>query len=448
MTERSLPLTVEHPTAPTIDWAVGMGYRQLKAATILGSLWLGVAALHLISWGYLVAWAIASIFCFRALRLVTTKIAPPPVFIPPQTYPFISLAIAAKNEAAVITNLVESLCNLDYPADRYEVWAIDDSSTDRTPEILDNLAKKYPQLQVLHRTEGNTGGKSGALNQVLSLMQGDIIGVFDADAQVTPDLLYQVLAHFQTETTGAIQLRKAIVNSETNFLTRGQRAEMALDAYLQQQRTNSGGIGELRGNGQFVRRTALADCNGWNEETITDDLDLTIRLYLTGWEIELMPYPPVGEEGVTTFKALWNQRNRWAEGGFQRYLDYWEAIASNRMGTKKTLDLLSFLSIQYLLPPAGIPDFLLSFWLKHPPLLLPMTASLGVALPLWATWVGLRRSYQQANRTVSIATLFAQTAIGSLFILHWLIIMPLAIARMAIFPKRLKWVKTLRQADL
>jgi 1,2-diacylglycerol 3-beta-glucosyltransferase len=70
--------------------------------------------------------------------------------------------------------------------------------------------------------------------------------------------------------------------------------------------------------------------------------------------------------------------------------------------------------------------------------------------------VGLRRSYQQAEdragareqRAVSVGTLIAHTAIGSLFILHWLVVMPLAIARMAILPKRLKWVKTLRQADL
>jgi 1,2-diacylglycerol 3-beta-glucosyltransferase len=448
MTDRSLPLTVESPALTKIDWAAGMGYRRLKAATILGCLWVGVAGLHLVSWGSIVAWTITGIFCLRAIKLVTTKVASPPVFIPPQTYPFISLAIAAKNEAAVITSLVASLCSLDYPVDRYEVWAIDDNSTDRTPEILDTLAQKYPQLQVLHRTEQDTGGKSAALNQVLALMQGEFIGVFDADAQVTPNFLYQVLAYFQTATVGAIQLRKAISNSETNFLTRGQRAEMALDAYLQQQRTGSGGIGELRGNGQFVRRTALTSCDGWNEETITDDLDLTIRLYLTGWEIELMPYPPVGEEGVTTFKALWHQRNRWAEGGFQRYLDYWRSIVSNQIGTTKTLDLLSFLSIQYLLPPAGIPDFLMSIWLKHPPLLLPMTASLGIALPLWAIWIGLKRSYQQADLPVSFAKLVTQTAIGLVFILHWLVVMPLAIARMAIFPKQLKWVKTLRQADL
>jgi 1,2-diacylglycerol 3-beta-glucosyltransferase len=447
MTDRSLNLTVETPPVATIDWSAGMGYRQLKAATIVGGLWLGVIALHLVSWGYILVWVITGIFCLRALRLVATKVVSPPVFVPPQIYPFISLAVSAKNEAAVIANLIENLCSLDYPADRYEVWAIDDNSSDTTGEILDRLALQYPQLQVLHRTGAATGGKSGALNQVLTMMQGDIIGVFDADAQVTTNVLPQVLAYFQTETVGAIQLRKAIANSSTNFLTRGQRAEMALDAYLQQQRTSGGGIGELRGNGQFVRRTAIASCDGWNEETITDDLDLTIRLHLTGWQIELMPYPPVQEEGVTTLKALWNQRNRWAEGGFQRYIDYWDAISSNRMGTKKTLDLISFLLIQYLLPPAGIPDFLMAFWLRHPPLLLPMTASLGVALPLWATWVGLRRSYQQAGEPVNITTLLTQTAIGSLFILHWLVVMPLAIARMAVRPKQLKWVKTPRVGD-
>jgi 1,2-diacylglycerol 3-beta-glucosyltransferase len=448
MTDRSLQLTVEDSTLPTIDWSAGMGYRQLKAALVLGSVWVSVIALHLITWGYLLAWAATGIFCFRALRLVSARVTPPPVFVPPPTYPFISLAIAAKNEATVIADLVHSLCTLEYPADRYEVWAIDDNSTDSTPEILDRLAATYPQLHVLHRTGATTGGKSGALNEVLTLMQGEIIGVFDADARVTPDFLQQVLAYFQTETVGAIQLRKAIANSSTNFLTRGQRAEMALDAYLQQQRIADGGIGELRGNGQFVRRKALESCDGWNEETITDDLDLTIRLHLTGWQIELMPYPPVGEEGVTTVKALWNQRNRWAEGGFQRYIDYWGAISSNRMGTKKTFDLISFMLIQYLLPPAGIPDFLMALWLRHPPLLLPMTASMGVALPLWATWVGLRRSYRQANQPTNFATLLTQTAIGSLFVLHWLVIMPFAIARMAIFPKRLKWVKTPRQADL
>ncbi len=446
MTDRSYQSTVEN-SLPRIDWAAGMGYRQLKVAMVMGGLYLGVIGLHLVSWGYLFIWGVTGIFCVRALLLVSTRVVTPPVFIPPEVYPFISLAVSAKNEAAVIAGSITNLCSLNYPIDRYEVWAIDDNSSDRTGEILDNLALKYPNLKVIHRDETGTGGKSGALNQILPEMQGDLIGVFDADAGVTTDVLQTVLAYFQTETVGAIQLRKAIANSDTNFLTRGQRAEMALDAYLQQQRTGSGGIGELRGNGQFVRRTALNDCDGWNEETITDDLDLTIRLHLTGWTVELMPYPPVQEEGVTTFQALWNQRNRWAEGGFQRYFDYWGAISSNRMGTTKTLDLLSFVAIQYLLPPAGIPDFLMALWLGHPPLLLPMTASLGIALPLWAIWIGLQRSYHQAGESITATKLIAQTATGSAFILHWLVVMPFAIARMSLFPKQLKWVKTPRAAD-
>ena len=65
----------------------------------------------------------------------------------------------------------------------------------------------------------------------------------------------------------------------------------------------------------------------------------------------------------------------------------------------------------------------------------------------WASWVGLRRSYRQADRAVKPAIVFRQMAIGGAFVLHWLLVMPFAIGRMAVFPKRLKWVKTLRQDD-
>ena len=92
----------------------------------------------------------------------------------------------------------------------------------------------------------------------------------------------------------------------TNFWTQGQASEMMLDAYFQQQqRIAIGGIGELRGNGQFVRRTALADCKGWNEQTITDDLDLTLKLHINDWDIDLLAYPAVQEEGVTSRQRIY-----------------------------------------------------------------------------------------------------------------------------------------------
>ncbi len=224
------------------------------------------------------------------------------------------------------------------------------------------------------------------------------------------------------------------------FWTRGQMAEMALDTWFQQQRTAIGGLGELRGNGQFVRREALNDCGGWNEETITDDLDLTIRLNLTGWDIECMFYPPVLEEGVTNVVALWHQRNRWAEGGYQRYLDYWDLILKGRMRAGKTVDLLIFMLIMYIIPTAAVPDLLMSLIRHRPPILAPITG-LSVTMSFIGMFSGLRRT-RQDQKNSNYLMLLLQTIRGSVYMLHWLVVMSSTTARVSLRPKRLKWVKT------
>ncbi len=379
------------------------------------------------------------------------------------TSPLISVVVAAKNEEAVIGRLVKTLCSLDYPSCRYEVWIIDDDSTDKTPVLLDQLAERYEQLRVFHRPTGAGGGKSGALNQVLPLTKGDIIAVFDADAQVSPDLFRRVLPLFERERVGAVQVRKAISNVSNNFWIRGQIAEMALDSFLQQQRIAIGGIGELRGNGQFIRRSALEDCGGWNEETITDDLDLSFRLHLKQWDIDFMMVPAVEEEGVTRAISLWHQRNRWAEGGYQRYLDYWQPILRNRMGTRKTADLIMFWIIQYMLPTAMLPDLLMAF-IRNRPLLLTPLSELTVPLFILGIMAGVsqireRRSIAPAvsgghpkaaakslpSRLIPLMGLPFQAIYGSLYMFHWLPIVSSMTARVSVRPKRLKWVKTVHQ---
>jgi 1,2-diacylglycerol 3-beta-glucosyltransferase len=339
---------------------------------------------------------------------------------------------------------------LEYGNGQYEVWIIDDNSTDNTPQLLAELKQEYQQLNVFRRSPQASGGKSGALNQVLPLIKGDIIAVFDADAQVTPDMLLQVVPLFQKEQVGAVQMRKAIANAPENFWTKGQMAEMLLDIWFQQQRTAIGGIGELRGNGQFVRRQALASCGGWNEETITDDLDLTIRLHLDKWDIECVFHPPVEEEGVTNATALWHQRNRWAEGGYQRYLDYWDLILKNRMGTKKTWDLLIFMVTMYILPTAAIPDILMAIARHRPPMLSSVTG-LSLGMSVIGMFAGLKQAYKATPRLSeqlkpsTHLVLLLQTLRGSLYMLHWLVVMSSTTARMSFRPKRLKWVKTVHK---
>lgn len=424
--------------------------RRRKAAMALALIWTGTVALHLFSWGIWLIWGFTALMGVHTVRVLLARSLPVPQPLPEQLlaseHPFVSLLVAAKNEATVVTHLVQTLCSLDYPSSRYEVWIVDDNSTDQTPVLLAQLAKQYEQLRVLRRSPEAQGGKSGALNQILPLTKGEIIGVFDADAQVPRTLLRQVLPLFQRPQVGAVQVRKAIANAAVNLLTQGQKAEMALDSFFQQQRIAAGGIGELRGNGQFVRRTALESCGAWNEETITDDLDLTLRLHLAQWDIDSLLFPAVEEEGVTRVPALWHQRNRWAEGGYQRYLDYWQLIARNRLGTRKTLDLLMFWTTQYLLPTAALPDFLMAIARNRPPLLLPMT-NLTIGFSFLGMALGLNRIRKaQGLPLLPLSALF-QALRGTLYMLHWLPVIASTTVRIAFRPKRLKWVKTIHQGS-
>jgi 1,2-diacylglycerol 3-beta-glucosyltransferase len=433
-------------------FSAGFEGRRRKAAVALTMIWSGTIALHLSAYGSWLVLVLTTMMGIHALRVLLAR----PIAVPaplssdnPDDYPYVSLLVAAKNEEAVIGRLVQDLCNLDYPTSRYDLWVIDDNSSDETPNVLKRLRQDYSNLNVIRRPPGAMGGKSGALNLVWPNTQAEIFAVFDADAKVPRDLLRRVLPMFKREQVGAVQVRKAISNGAANLWTRGQVAEMAFDSYVQQQRIAIGGIGELRGNGQFVRRQALERCGGWNEETITDDLDLTIRLHLDRWDVNLMMMPAVGEEGVTNAIGLWHQRNRWAEGGYQRYLDYWRLLAQNRLGTRKTVDLVMFMMTQYILPTAAVPDFLMALIRNCPPMLLPVT-SFAMLFSLVSMLTGLRQTTRTSDLLESrprLPNLLLQTTFGTFYMLHWLPIMASTTARMAVRPKRLKWVKTVHHGS-
>jgi 1,2-diacylglycerol 3-beta-glucosyltransferase len=424
--------------------------RRLKAAIALVGIWSLTITLHLLAWGQWLVYGLTVITGTHLLRLLLTAPVKWPEALPSwrdtpspekaltdlSQWPYVSILVAAKNETNVIERLATSLAQIDYPAQRFDVWLIDDNSTDGTGEVMDALANQYANMNVVHRAAGATGGKSGALNEVWPQTQGTLLLVFDADAQVDANCLRQVVPLFEQKQVGAVQLRKAIANGTHNFWTRSQVAEMAFDAYCQLKRVAGNGIGELRGNGQFVRRSALEQCGGWNEETITDDLDLTLKLHLTGWDVPLMMTPVVWEDGVLRAISLWHQRNRWAEGGYQRYLDYWRLLTPQRLGWNKALDLFIFWLIQYALPTAALPDFAMAVARNRLPMLMPLSgvaavfATCGMASGLWRT------------RQASPFSIAVQTLRGMVYMTHWLIVMGTVTFRMAIRPKRLKWVKT------
>jgi 1,2-diacylglycerol 3-beta-glucosyltransferase len=173
---------------------------------------------------------------------------------------------------------------------------------------------------------------------------------------------------------------------------------------------------------------------------------LTLRLHLDQWEIAGLFEAPVQEEGVTSLKALWHQRRRWAEGGYQRYLDYWPYLVSGRLNDNKTLDLFAFWLLQYCIPSAGVPDLLMALWTHQAPLLSPL-AGLTFGLTMTGIFLGLRQEQRLNGEPQAVLGNLLQALLRFLYMLHWLPIMAYTTARMAIAPKQLKWVKTVHVGE-
>ncbi|MGE0201727.1 MAG: glycosyltransferase [Candidatus Melainabacteria bacterium] len=267
-----------------------------------------------------------------------------------QYLPRVSVVVAAHNEESVIRETVLTLSRLNYPD--FEILVMDDRSEDDTPKILAALADHLPAtLYRYHsRSPQSTPGKSAVLNDALRITNGDVLCVFDADAMVEPDFLQRIVPLLADENVGAVQARKVIINAEENLLTRFQNYEYAGDAHYQCGRESVYGAVELRGNGQLVKRVALDEVGGWNEHTLTDDLDLATRLHLAGWDIRFARKVNVYEEGITTLKPFIRQRLRWSEGMLMRYLEHAGAILTSRKISKRTVwDMLNYV-VQFLLP--------------------------------------------------------------------------------------------------
>lgn len=278
------------------------------------------------------------------------KLRKNPPEINPNYKPFISIMIPAHNEENVIKNTVENITSVDY--DNYELILIDDRSDDNTSDVMKELASKNDRIKTLKREKGAFPGKSAVLNDAFVIAKGDAVLVFDADARIEPDFIKKIVPMLEPKDVGAVQARKVIINRDDNILTRCQDNEMTLDTHFQIGRDAVKGAVELRGNGELIKREALLDIGGWNNYTITDDLDMSTRLHIKGWDVRFCPDVIVKEEGVLTCSALLKQRRRWIEGSIRRYLENFpDALFSKEMSLRAGIDMTAY-----------ITEFLLPFW--------------------------------------------------------------------------------------
>jgi len=360
--------------------------------------------------------------------------------------PYVSVVVPAKNEEAVIETTIQNLCALDYlpcGGTRYEVIVVDDQSADGTLVALERLAADLP-IRVLQTPEGSFG-KAAALNLGIAHARGDFIAIFDADARVAPDFLQRVVPYLAGERVAGVQSRRRPYNADQNLFTRVQDDEYSLYQHLfQRARQSLGGIVSFAGNGLVLKRAALEEIGGWNEDALTEDIDLSVRFHLAGWEIRYCEEATVWEEAIPRLRDLLRQRIRWFEGAIRCLGDYLPAILLGRLPVFKRLDLIFLLSGTLL----GTIGLLTSY-------LYAMVNAIGIIviflhIPAWAmTWASIAISgsvllgvtVEKRGQPKEVALVVARTA-G--FSLQLLVVVPLAIyryIRSAITGER-SWEKT------
>lgn len=231
--------------------------------------------------------------------------------------PRVTVLVPAHNEEKVIEKTVRSILEMEYPADKMELLVLEDSSTDATGAILDELAQAEPRLKVLHIPKAEGGkGKSAALNTGLKHASGELIAIYDADNQPEKNALKYLAANLvMYPELGAAEGMFRCRNRAVNLLTRFINIEgVAFQWIVQSGRWKMLKISTLPGTNFVIRKSLIEELGGWDEAALTEDSELSIRIYQAGWKIKYLPYSVTWEQEPQTLAVWFKQRKRWVRG--------------------------------------------------------------------------------------------------------------------------------------
>ena len=224
-----------------------------------------------------------------------------------------ALLIAAHNEEVVIGKLIESMLNLNYPKDMYDVFVIADNCTDNTAKI----SKKYG-VNVCERFNKDKRGKGYALEWMfdnLSKMkkQYDAVAIFDADNLVHKDFLQEINSKMN-DGYKVVQGYIDSKNPEDSWIAASYSiAFWTQNRMFQLARENVGFSNQIGGTGFAIETETLKEL-GWGATCLTEDLEFTCKLVLNGEKVGWAHDAIIYDEKPLKLSQSWTQRKRWMQG--------------------------------------------------------------------------------------------------------------------------------------
>lgn len=238
------------------------------------------------------------------------------------TWPKVTVQLPIYNEAYVVERLIHNIVKFDYPKQLIEIQVLDDS-TDESFAVTQNLIEHYQKqgINIKHITRKNREGfKAGALKEGLKQAEGEFVAIFDADFLPESDWLKQTLPHFYNDKIGVVQTRWGHLNRNDSLLTRIQAFALDFHFTIEQVGRNVGKhFINFNGTAGIWRTSCIYDAGNWQGDTLTEDLDLSYRAQLKGWEFVYLKDVVTPAELPVIMSAARSQQFRWNKGAAENF---------------------------------------------------------------------------------------------------------------------------------
>ncbi len=227
------------------------------------------------------------------------------------------VVVCARNEEAVIGQLLESIKKQDYPAELIKIFLVADNCTDNTAQV-----GRSHGAMVLERNNLELVGKGYALDMLFEKLlaekdDSDAYIIFDADNLVDKNFVKEMNKNLNRGYVALTSYRNS-KNYGTNWITAGYSLWFLREAkYLNNARMRLDTSCAISGTGFCLSRRIIEENGGWKYHLLTEDIEFSVDMAVRGEQIGYSGGSIVYDEQPVTFKQSWNQRLRWAKGFYQ-----------------------------------------------------------------------------------------------------------------------------------
>ena len=233
-------------------------------------------------------------------------------------YAKVSILIASKNEKILLERTLNSILKLNYPKENIQIIIITSGSTDDTTEFSKKFSNENAIMDIEVLSDNlPKKGKPPALNYGLKYVKNDIVVLYDSGCILEPNTLRNLIAPFQDDRIKAVIGPVLVENWKTNILTKGiylDYATISGGGILFETKNRLGSSAYAYGRNFAINTEQLRKYGGFNEDSMTEDLYLSVLLNLDGINIFFSPKARVSEYVPTKWEILVKQRTRWLAG--------------------------------------------------------------------------------------------------------------------------------------